>query len=75
MAMLRHSYLPHSLNLGTIIPGDLCGITLSSALCKILELVLIKKCEESLHTSELQFGFKQEHCTTIFTFLVKVTVN
>ena len=48
MAMLRHSYLPHSLNLGTmIIPGDLSnpsnyrGITLSSALCKILELVLI----------------------------------
>ena len=87
IAMLRHSYLPLSLNLGTIIlivkdshgdlsnPSNYRGITLLSALCKILELVLIKKCEESLDTSELQFGFKQEHSTTMCTFLVKETVN
>ena len=57
------------------IPQTIVELLFRLCLCIILELVLIKKCEDSLDTSELQFGFKQEHSMTMCTFLVKVTVN
>ena len=81
--MLRHGYIPDYLTVGIVVPivkdklGDISdsakyrGITLSSIFCKILELVIVEKCEESLLTSNLQFGFKLRHSTTMCTFMVR----
>ena len=81
--MLRHGYITDYLTVGIVVPivkdklGDISdsanysGITLSSILCKILELVIVENCEESLLTSNLQFGFKLRHSTTMCTFMVR----
>ena len=85
--MLIHGYLPNSMTDGIIVPivkGKLAsrsdmsnyrGITLSSTISKILELVLADKCKSNLQSSNLQFGFKQKHSTTMCSFLVRETIE
>ena len=86
-AMLKHGYLPKSLTKGLIVPlikdkfGDYSdmsnyrGITLSSVFCKILELIIKESCEGSLITSDLQFGFKKDHSTTMCSYVVQETIE
>jgi len=86
-AAMIHGHMPNSLLTNTIIPlvkdsrGDICnsdnyrGISLSSCLCKVLELVIMDKYGELLHTSDLQFAFKKHHSTTMCTLMLKETVN
>ena len=51
------------------------GITLSSTISKILELVLADMCKSNLQSSGLQFGFKQKHSTIMCSFLVRETTE
>ena len=57
--------------------GDLCssnncrGIALCSALCKLIDLIIIDKYGDKLITSDLQFAFKGEHSTTMCTAVLK----
>ena len=82
-AMFVHGYTPSGLleSVVTSIPkdirGDLCnsdnyrGIALCSALCKLIDIIIIDKYGHLLFTSELQFAFKPEHSTNLCTSVLK----
>ena len=85
--MLCHGHTPSDLLAATIIsiPKDakasLCrddnyrGIALCSALCKLLDLVIIDMYKPELETSYLQFGFKECHSTVMCTSVYTETIN
>jgi len=50
------------------------GITLSSIIGKIINLVLLDRLSTELVTSELQFGFKKGCSTNMWTMVLKETV-
>ncbi len=76
-AMLRHGLTPNGMLTGTMIPipkgrwailstsDNLRAITLSSILCKLLDVVILTKEKGSLCTSHLQYGFKQGSSTSL----------
>ena len=81
-SLLKHSYVPDEFCYGMIIPllknkhGDATtsdmyrGITLSSTVSKLFEMVLIEMFGNSLQSDTLQYGFKKgSGCTeALFTF-------
>ena len=81
-AMIAHSFVPADFCFGMIVPllknkhGDASrldmyrGITLSSAVSKLFESVLVAMFGESIRSSDLQFGFKRNSSCShaIFTF-------
>jgi len=81
-AMIRHSFVPAGFCFGMIVPllkdkhGDTSrldmyrGITLSNAVSKLFEAVLVSLFGDSLQSSDLQFGFKRNSSCShaIFTF-------
>ena len=82
-SMFSHGYTPEELlnSVITSIPkdprGNLCvddnyrGIALCSALCKVIDILIIENYNEKLITSELQFAFKSEHSTNMYTYIFK----
>ena len=74
-ACFSHSYLPKSLLKTTIVPviKNKCGsltdcnnyrpIAIATSTSKLLESIILLKCEESFFTSDNQFGFKAGHST------------
>ena len=86
-AMLRHSYVPHELGRGIIIPllKDKCvdsskldayrGITLCSTIAKLFELVLLDQYHDQLCSDDLQFGFKKQSGCAHALFAFKETVR
>ena len=72
---LTHGYLPKSLMETTIVPivKNKCGnlsnsnnyrpIAIATITSKVLESLILVKCEEFLYTSDNQFGFKSGHST------------
>ena len=86
-SMLNHSTLPSGLVFSLLVPiikdkssmlddtSNYRAIALSTALSKVLELILLERLEPLLHTSDVQFGFKAEHSTTHATYVLKETVN
>ena len=82
-SMFYHGFTPDKLleSVITSIPkntrGNLCtdenyrGIALCSALCKVIDLVIIEKYAAQLMSSELQFSFKPEHSTNMCTSILK----
>jgi len=82
-AMLIHGHTPSSLLEATIssipkdVRGDLCsgdnyrGIALCSALCKLIDLIIIDKHGDKLMTCDLQFAFKGKHSTTMCHTVLK----
>ena len=82
-AMFIHGYTPADLleSVITSIPkdvrGDLCnkdnyrGIALCSALCKLIDIIIIDKYGNVLFTNDLQFAFKPKHSTNMCTSVVK----
>jgi len=86
-AMLRHSYVPHELGRGIIIPllKDKCvdsykldayrGITLCSIIAKLFELVLLNQYHDQLCSDDLQFGFKKQSGCAHALFAFKETVR
>ena len=85
--MLNHGYTPCNMNVGTIIPlvknrrigmsnsDNFRGICLQSAMCKLLDSIILKKEENHLKTSELQFGFKTGISTHTAASIVQETVS
>ena len=69
-SMLMHGYCPGDLLISNIVSipknpqGSLSssenyrGISLSNALTKVLDLIIIEKCSNALKSSNLQYGFK-----------------
>ena len=82
-AMFSHVFTPNLLlsSVITSIPkdtrGNICtsdnygGISLCSALCKLIDVIIIDKYGDKLFTSELQFAFKKGHSTNMCTSVVK----
>ena len=82
-SMFTHGYTPSSLleSVTNIIPkdlrGDMCnkdnyrGIALCSALCKLVDILIIEKHGDVLFTSELQFAFKPRHSTNMCTAVLE----
>ena len=86
-AMLVHGHSPSMLTKSTIIPiikGSNVGkndsanyraISLSSTLCKIIDLIVINRYSDCLITSPNQFSFKPKGSTAVCTSLVKETIS
>ncbi len=51
------------------------SIAIGSVLGKIVDRILLKRMSDYLITSELQFGFKPHHSTSMCTLLLKETVS
>ena len=85
--MIMHGFSPNDLLEAVIvsipkdIKGDLCsdsnyrGIALCSAMCKIIDIIIMDKYLDRLITSELQFAFKKEHSTNMCTAILKEVCN
>ena len=86
-AMLVHGHAPSILTTSTIIPiakgtnlnkSDSAyyrAISLSSIICKIIDLIVINRYSDCLVTSPNQFGFKPKGSTAVCTSLVKETIS
>ncbi len=86
-AMLRHVLTPDGMLTSTMIPipkgrwanlstsGNFRAITLSSILCKLLDVVILTKTKGRLCTSDLQYGFKQGSSISLCTTMVQETIS
>ena len=86
-SMLVHGFTPSQMLIGTIIPiiknkresssnsDNFRGICLQSSLCKILDIIILKKEYKSLETSELQFGFKKGLSANVAASIVQETID
>ena len=86
-SMLTHEYYPKELVKSTIIsiPKDKSislskstnyrGISLFNSIHKLFDYVFIDLCGDTLLTSEMQFGFKPKHSTTLCTTVLKEIIN
>ena len=85
--MFIHGYIPESMCVGTIIPiiknrrmnntdsDNFRGICLQSALCKLIDIIILKKEEKKWSTSDLQFGFKRKLSSNAAASIVKETID
>ena len=82
-----HSHMPECLQASTIvsIPKD-CrgsmivsenyrGICLCSVIVKLMDIIMMATCGNSLDTSELQFAYKPGHSTTMCTTVMKEVIQ
>ncbi len=86
-SMIVHGMSPEDLNCGTMIPipknrhdkvnesDDFRAICLQSVLCKIMDLLIIKRESAQFCTSEMQFGFRDKHSASLATSVVLETVD
>ena len=84
---LRHCYIPQIIINTTLIPilknklkpatdsDNYRPVAIATAMSKLIELIILSKCEEKLHTVENQFGFKQNHSTDLCIFALKEITN
>ena len=85
--MIVHGYNPSDLLLSTIIsiPKDLKGslsksdnyrgISLVNSICKLFDYVIINLYDKQLKTSDMQFGFKSNHSTTMCSAIYMEIIN
>ncbi len=85
--MVSHGYVPMDLKMSTLVPipknrkkslnvtTNYRAIALSSVCGKILDHILLRKYNDKLATSDLQFGFKKKHSTTQRTFVLNEIVQ
>ena len=81
-SMLLHGFAPSDFLLSTLVPipknkrkslnlsDNYRAIALSSILGKLLDNIILVKCQNIFHTTDLQFGFKKNHSTSQCTFVV-----
>ena len=86
-ACFRHCHLPALLMRTTLVPlikdklkpatdsDNYRLIAIANSVSKVIELLILSKCEKHLYTKENQFGFKQGHGTEMCIFLLKDVVN
>ena len=51
------------------------NIALGSIVCKILDTIIMTKCETVFQSSDYQFGFKTAHSTTQCSFIVQEIIE
>ena len=51
------------------------GISLFNSICKLFDYVIIDLCGDTLSTSDMQFGFKAQHSTTMCTVILKEVIS
>jgi len=85
-SMSVHGFVPEDFQISTIIPipkgknanltdsDNYRGITVSSVLEKVFDLVVLDKYSDRLVTSNLQFGFKARRSTNMCTMVLKKTI-
>jgi len=85
--MIVHGCAPSGFGASLIIPipkkhkinfadcNNFRGIDLSSVFCKLFDNVVLKNCHANLCTSDVQFGFKSRHSTSMCTMVLKETIN
>ena len=85
--MISHGYAPKQLLMATIIPiiknkrksvndsDNYRGIALSTAIGKLVDLIIIDAQADVLRSSNLQFGFKHGTSTTQCTFVATEVIN
>ena len=81
-SMITHGFVPHDLLLSTLVPipknkrmslntsDNYRAIALSSIIGKLLDKIILDKCNYAFTTCDMQFGFKQKHSTNHCTFIV-----
>ena len=50
-------------------------IAIASSFSKLFELIILSRCENLLHTTDNQFGFKKKHGTDLCIYLLKDVIN
>ena len=82
-----HGYLPTRLMETIIVPivkdnkgvltdkNNYRPIALTCVASKLLELLILDTCEDTINTSDSQFGFKEKHSTDMCIFTLKETVQ
>ena len=51
------------------------SISMCNFICKLFDVILMKKCDKVLHTSDQQFAFKHIKCTAMCSSVLIETVN
>ena len=86
-SMLIHGYNANDLVLSSIIsiPKDIRsslgssdnyrGISLFNGICTLFDYVIMHTCNDYLFTSDMQFGFKPQHSTTICSLVYHEIIN
>ena len=86
-SMLVHGYTPDALLASTFVSipknqksslsksSNYRSIALCSAICKVVDLIILDKWSDRLATSNLQFGFKGNHSTVLCTAVLKEIVR
>ena len=86
-SLLTHNVVPENILLSTVSPipknkrksmnqsNNYRAIALSCVIGKLLDKVILSKCQELTDTSQQQFGFKKAHSTTQCTFIVNEVVQ
>ncbi len=86
-SMVHHGFSPSDFLLSTLVPipknkrksvnnsDNYRAIALSSILGKLLDKILLLKCNHVFLTSDLQYGFKKKHSTNQCTFVVNEIVQ
>ena len=86
-AMILHGHVPDSLIKVILVPivknkaGDITSknnyrpIALAAVLSKLVELVMIERCKESIESSDHQFAYKSGHATDTCIFVFKQVVD
>ncbi len=61
--------------------GNICDginyrwITLCSSISKLIDIIMIMKYCRLLNTSEMQYAFKKDHSTVMYTMVLKEVIN
>ena len=86
-SMLIHGYNANDFVLSSIIsiPKDISfslsssdnyrGISLFNGICKLFDYVIMHTCNGYLYTSDMQFGFKPQHSTTMCSLVYNEIIN
>ena len=86
-AMLVHGVIPSDISVSTLIPipknkkkslndsDNYRAIALGSIIGKLLDKIILYKYSDSFITMDHQFGFKKQHSTTQYTFVVSEVIN
>ena len=86
-SLLVHGYLPQQLMEIILIPviKNKCGnvsdsgnyrpIAIANIISKVLESILLSRCEEFLYTTDNQFGFKPNHSTDMCIYTLKEVIH
>jgi len=67
--------IPKKHNINVADSNNFRGIAVSSVFCKLFDNVVLEKFHANLRTSDLQFGFKSMHSTSMCTMVLIETIT